>query len=296
MKFKFSDTANSLVVWMARVDIPAVELFDRLTALLPEDVRRSEKFRYQQFRKRPRQEEWDWTNLIPLTGVRSLLAENQRNEFWFEDRTKFRFSLKYWPVLPASTPSLPPRRSLAIIALLNDVPLNLGQVQDFIAALSSKGVLSSANLVHQNYSGWQRTDSIEYYAKLYGSIEGFRLTKPPGSDFERLDISLNPGSGRGSDHQPKRVSADMWLGPHFWSYASCTKEEVLAADFFIEKRDTPHYLYLKSWPHPFTRPDGEQGRVQQKLWRLLYHQDCEWPPGSGGISDVPVGGPPELMP
>ena len=63
-----------------------------------------------------------------------------------------------------------------------------------------------------------------------------------------------------------------------------------------EVRDTPHYLYLKSWPHPFTRPDGEQGRVQQKLWRLLFHEDCEWPPGSGGISDTPVGGPPELMP
>ena len=71
---------------------------------------------------------------------------------------------------------------------------------------------------------------------------------------------------------------------------------MLAADFFIERRDTPHYLYLKCWPHPFTRPDGEQGRVQQKLWRLLYHEDCEWPPGSGGISDEPVGGPPELMP
>ena len=73
------------------------------------------------------------------------------------------------------------------------------------------------------------------------------------------------------------------------------KEDVIASDFFLEVLDTPHFLYLKSWSHPFTRPDGEQGRVQQKLWRLLFHEDCEWPPGSGGISDVPVGGPPELM-
>ncbi len=111
-----------------------------------------------------------------------------------------------------------------------------------------------------------------------------------------LDISKNPGRISLQGVNPKRIAAEMWLGPGFWSYAACTKEEVLAADFFIEKRDTAQYLYLKSWPHPFTRPDGEQGRVQQKLWRLLYNQDCEWPPGSGGISDVPVGGPPELMP
>ena len=93
-----------------------------------------------------------------------------------------------------------------------------------------------------------------------------------------------------------RANSELWLGSRFWDFAPCTKEEALAAEFFIEKRDTPHHLYLKSWPHPFTRPDGEQGRVQQKLWRLLYKQDCEWPPGSGGISEVPVGGPPELMP
>ena len=118
-----------------------------------------------------------------------------------------------------------------------------------------------------------------------------------GEDRILLDTSLNPGRYIVDDkNQFRAVPADLWLGPHFWDYAPCTKEEVLAADFFIEKRDTPHYLYLKSWPHPFTRPDGEQGRVQQKLWRLLFKEDCEWPPGSGGISEEPVGGPPELMP
>lgn len=91
-------------------------------------------------------------------------------------------------------------------------------------------------------------------------------------------------------------TAEMWLGPHFWQYAKCTKEEALAADFFIEKRDTPNFLYLKSWPEPFTRPDGEQGRQQQRLWKLFFNEDCEWPPGNGGICDEPMYGPPELMP
>ncbi|MFO1440443.1 MAG: hypothetical protein U1F81_19140 [Verrucomicrobiaceae bacterium] len=150
------------------------------------------------------------------------------------------------------------------------------------------------------YSRWQNTIRLDLWKEAWGQVPAYKRTTKtiPSADITHtwLDISQNPGRSVDSELNHYFVAAEMWLGPGFWSYASCTKEEVLAADFFIEKRDTPHYLYLKSWPHPFTRPDGEQGRVQQKLWRLLYKQDCEWPPGSGGISDVPVGGPPELMP
>jgi hypothetical protein len=112
-----------------------------------------------------------------------------------------------------------------------------------------------------------------------------------------IDISLNPGRGKSLyPYSTFYPTAEMWLGPHFWQYAKCTKEEVLLADFFIEKRDAPHFLYLKSWPEPFTRPDGEQGRQQQRLWKLFFHEDCEWPPGSGIICDEPMYGPSELMP
>ena len=108
---------------------------------------------------------------------------------------------------------------------------------------------------------------------------------------------MNPGRSKAlSSVVNFYPTAEMWLGPHFWQYAKCTKEEALAADFFIEKRDTPHYLYLKCWPEPFTRPDGEQGRMQQRLWKLFFHEDCEWPPGSGTICNEPMYGPPELMP
>lgn len=112
-----------------------------------------------------------------------------------------------------------------------------------------------------------------------------------------FDPSKNPGRTKTADDRSIFFpTAEMWLGPHFWQYAKCTKEDVLAADFFLEKRDTPRFLYLKCWPEPFTRPDGEQGRMQQRLWKLFFHEDCEWPPGSGTISDMPVYGPPELMP
>ena len=155
------------------------------------------------------------------------------------------------------------------------------------------------------YQVWQWVNELRpgQYERRFGLLPpGYsrRIVKSDdgiGPDREFIDIALNPG-------RPKELlpavrfypTAEMWLGPHFWQYAECTKEDVLAADFFLEKRDTPHFLYLKSWPEPFTRPDGEQGRQQQRLWKLLFHEDCEWPPGSGGICDEPMYGPPELMP
>ena len=131
------------------------------------------------------------------------------------------------------------------------------------------------------------------YKRSYKKVESLQ----PQPDRVFIDISLNPG--RSKELLPMvsfLPTAEMWLGPHFWQYAKCTKEHVLAADFFLEKSDTPHFLYLKSWPEPFTRPDGEQGRQQQRLWKLLFNEDCEWPPGSGGICDGPMFGPPELTP
>jgi len=155
------------------------------------------------------------------------------------------------------------------------------------------------------YQSWQWSTNFEDYERWHGS-------RPPGlrthirkaipgfaPDTEMIDISLNPGRPKellvGINFYP---TAEMWLGPHFWKFAKCTREEALAADFFLEKRDTPHFLYLKSWPEPFSRPDGEQGRQQRRLWNLFFGEDCEWPPGAGpgNICDEPRFGPPELMP
>lgn len=154
------------------------------------------------------------------------------------------------------------------------------------------------------YQFWQGDNSADrFYEMRWGSVPpGFRKQYQPSIDGigpgqTFIDVSLNPG--RPKELLPTvdfRPTSEMWLGPHFWQYAKCTKEEALAADFFIEKRDTPHYLYLKCWPEPFSRPDGEQGRMQQRLWKLFFHEDCEWPPGSGTICDEPMYGPPKLMP
>jgi hypothetical protein len=160
------------------------------------------------------------------------------------------------------------------------------------------GALAFAGVNQGDYLAWQRCGRLEWYEKKYGSIQGFPIVEnkdlPPPLD-RTLDLSKFPGRISSMNKMPVFVAADMWLGPAFWKYAPCSKEEVLKEPW-LEVEDTEHYLYLKAYPHPFTRPDGEQGRLQRRLWNVLFHQDCEWPPGSGGTSDVPVGGPPELMP
>jgi hypothetical protein len=154
------------------------------------------------------------------------------------------------------------------------------------------------------YRRWQNAPFLDrFYERTYGqappaipsciekSIDGI------SPDRVRIKTSLNPGRSR--ELIPTIYflpTAEMWLGPHFWQYAKCTKEEALAADFWLETRETAHFSYFRCWPTAFTRPDGEQGRMQQRLWKLFFHEDCEWPPGSGSISDEPMYGPPELMP
>jgi hypothetical protein len=154
-----------------------------------------------------------------------------------------------------------------------------------------------------NYWCWQNHCVTDGYERFWGDVppDAVRFMKPSlsgiGPDRECIDISTNPGRTKtiipGIDFHP---SSEMWLGPHFWQYAKCTKEEALAAGFWLEARDTPHFTYFKCWPTAFTRPDGDQGRMQQRLWKLFFHEDCEWPPGSGTICDEPMYGPPELMP
>jgi hypothetical protein len=157
----------------------------------------------------------------------------------------------------------------------------------FVQMLASNTNLVLAWRSSTNYHGWMNQTDIKQYERLFGSVTGFR-TKPfsrPPLDFPVLDISLNPGREEITPHYHRTVAANMWLGPGFWNHAPCTKAELLKEPW-VEVEDTEHYLYLKAYPEPFTRPDGEQGRIQRRLWNVLFHQDCEWPPGSGSIAGV----------
>jgi len=151
-----------------------------------------------------------------------------------------------------------------------------------IESMAQTFALAIASSIDAHYAGWQSCNDPEYYAHTYGSIEGFRVLRPlppPHHDVERLDISLNPGRFDTCNGGPAFVKADLWLGPCFWDYAPCRKEEVLTQRW-LKVRETEHFVHINAYPEPFTRPDGEQGEIQRKLWRLLFHSDCQWPPGS----------------
>lgn len=166
--------------------------------------------------------------------------------------------------------------------------LDAPHFHELIKVISKFGNLALAGAYEGNYMAWQRCDDREWYLKKYGPITGFpvitREFEPPRQPLTLLDISKNPGRISSVNTMPVSVEADMWLGPAFWKYAPCTKEDVLK-ETWVEVEDTEHYLYLKAYPEPFTRPDGEQGRIQRRIWNVLFHQDCEWPPGSGTIAD-----------
>jgi hypothetical protein len=171
-----------------------------------------------------------------------------------------------------------------------------------IEQISSRWITYGGFEWDHRYMGWQTTIWADDYERVGGLLpKGMEQKVIPSIDGLspariQLDISKNPGRQSAKDGQFRAVAAKMWLGNDFWKYSPSVREEVANADFLIDSRNYPDFVYIHSWPHPFTRPDGEQGRVQQKLWQLLFREDCEWPPGSGGISDTPMYGPPALMP
>lgn len=169
--------------------------------------------------------------------------------------------------------------------------LDVSKSHELIQAVSSLGRLAFSGTNNGDYLVWQRCYEPEVYERKYGLNPGFRLIQlersPPLPPLIQMDISKNPGRISSVDKMPVFVSADMWLGPAFWNYAPCRKEEVLKEPW-LTMEDTERYLYVKGYSEPFTRPDGEQGRIQRRLWSILFHQDCEWPPGSGGIANEAI--------
>lgn len=71
------------------------------------------------------------------------------------------------------------------------------------------------------------------------------------------------------DNYLEGVSAEMWFGQCFWQYASCTKEELMACDW-LKCQDRGFQLHVEAWDGPFTSAEGEQGRVQRQLLKMLF--------------------------
>lgn len=153
----------------------------------------------------------------------------------------------------------------------------------FIELMARSTHLAIAAVYDRNYMSWQRCSDPERYLANYGPIDQFRILHPmppPLHDLKKLDISRNPGRYDSVSGGPALACADLWLGPAFWNHAACQKQDLLAQRW-LEIRDTEHFLYIKSYPEPFTRPDGQQGEIQRRLWQLLFCSDSWWPPEQG---------------
>jgi hypothetical protein len=150
-----------------------------------------------------------------------------------------------------------------------------------MADLALLGRLTLAVSIDREYGAWQQCSKPEFYATHFGSTEGFRIVRVPGEpplpDQFRLDTGTNPGRQDRVNNRPAMVAADMWLGPAFWDYAPCRKDEIVKQKW-LNVQETEQFLHINAYPEPFTQPDGEQGEIQRRLWRLLFHLDCQWPP------------------
>jgi hypothetical protein len=149
-----------------------------------------------------------------------------------------------------------------------------------IEELASVVRFAFAGTHNPDYIGWQRCADAKYYKQKYGAVHSSQITRPlppPLDKFEQLDVSRNPGRFDHVNGGPAFVSSDMWLGPAFWDYAPCRRDEIVKQNW-LNLQETEQFLHINAYPEPFTRPDGEQGEIQRRLWQLLFHLDCQWPP------------------
>jgi hypothetical protein len=202
------------------------------------------------------------------------------------------YSLMYWHMgLPHQAVGLDPigLAYCSVKVATSTLELTPPSWVPLIESMAATVPLAIAGINDSDYTGWQRCKRPQDYLRDHGPIDSFRIIRPlppPLEDIDVLDTSGNPGRMDSIASGPAFVCADLWLGPTFWQYAPCRKDEVLNQPC-LEVRDTPHFLYIKVYPEPFTRPDGEQGEIQRRLWQLLFHSDCRWPPtqGDSGSSD-----------
>jgi hypothetical protein len=166
-----------------------------------------------------------------------------------------------------------------------------------IKSIATVAPIFRGEIRNSRYNGWMMQKIKPTYKSCYSETERevdcFSLIKVEGEppyDVE-LDTSKNPGRVEIIHGKIQSVAADMWFGPTFWPEAACTPEEVRAQPW-LKIEETEHYMHINCWPEPFTRPDGEQGELQKKLWRLLFKSDCEWPPNGGVPQPVPLPEPP----
>ena len=144
-----------------------------------------------------------------------------------------------------------------------------------------------------HYYHWQNCSELnESYIRHFGdpppTMKRRALPNPPPANPKQperiiLQILDNPGRNIHERGMFRCVASELWLGDSFFDCAPCSRDDILAAKFLSNVRNEPGFIYICAWPTAFTRPDGEQGEIQKALWKLLFQENCAWPPGLDAV-------------
>lgn len=123
------------------------------------------------------------------------------------------------------------------------------------------------------YAFWQHAKSLQTFEFHGKSVKGLPLV-PNGLPYplsrQVVDTSRNPGRRVFRRGYIEAVGATMWLGAPFWKLTGASESAVRAARWLDVVELPNDVIQVKTWPENFTSAEGEQGKIQRELRRLLF--------------------------
>jgi hypothetical protein len=127
--------------------------------------------------------------------------------------------------------------------------------------------------VYDEYDDWQNAeDTLEYEAKgrRYDDLPMKSNGLPFPLEQMVIDTSRNPGRRLLRKGYVEAVGSTMWLGESFWALTGTQKSQVLKQDWLCSEERPHGVLRIQAWDRPFVEDQGESGRVQERLRKVLF--------------------------
>jgi len=107
------------------------------------------------------------------------------------------------------------------------------------------------------------------YKGRYGGLENVK-TYIDNVGWERIDISSNPGRRIYKTGYVESVASTMWLSDTFFELTGADKQKLNELEWLQVEQLSDTVIKITSWPEPFNSAEGEQGRRQIELRKILY--------------------------
>ncbi|MCF6440740.1 hypothetical protein L1077_14990 [Pseudoalteromonas luteoviolacea] len=131
-----------------------------------------------------------------------------------------------------------------------------------------------ARLMDDEYNTRQSMRHIGYYESHgwpHHHLPKISNGKPPPIDQIDIDTRVNPGHWRFKPGYIEGVSAEMWLGKHFFKHVGLDKQALYDVDW-LEVTELDNVIHIKAYDKPFDSDVGVQRTLQIKLRKLLFGQ------------------------